>query len=179
MKKYNIREELIDQYVKRKVNKKIITVLIIVFIFLLAMFIFTYSYGTHKIVMPFMIIFFLIIIGVIYLSSFPQIRDSIKVTSFIITDDSVSIFLDKEKLNLLNKIGFARMESKYGVKFNQTIAISRIQSTLINENEIIIKSFDYNIITSNGKIIIPKEVENFSEIKSDIINNPTKYKLAL
>ena len=67
----------------------------------------------------------------------------------------------------MKKIGASRNE-KYGQKFNQTIKFNEIESISIDTNDIIIKSINYDFLTSNGKIIIPKEVENFEEIISEL-----------
>jgi hypothetical protein len=177
MIKYNIREEYIDEYVKRETKKKMRISSITLVIFLIAMFAFTSSYGVHKILMPPLSIVFLIILGIIYASSLSQIKNIIGLTYFVFSDESISRLLDKEKLNLMNKVGVSRNEHRYGVKFNQTIKFNEIESTSITSNEIIIKSKNYDFFTSNGKISIPKEIENYEVIKSEIINNSNKYKL--
>ncbi len=79
----------------------------------------------------------------------------------------------------MSKVGVSRNEHRYGVKFNQTIKFNEIESTSINANEITIKSKHYDFFTSNGKISIPKEIENYEAIKSEIIKNFDKYNLTL
>lgn len=179
MRKYNIKKEFIDEYVKRETNKKMKIASITLSIFLILMFTFTYSYGVHKILMLPLSIFFLIILGVVYTSSLSQVKNITDFTYFVFSDESISRLLDKEKINLMNKVGVSRNENRYGVKFNQTIKFSEIKSTSINANEITIKSINYDFITADGKISIPKEIENYEDIKSEIIENPDKYNLTM
>lgn len=179
MKKFSLKKEYIDEYVKRETNKKMKITSITLFVFLILMFAFTSSYGVQKIIMLPLTLFFIIILGAIYSSSLSQIKEIIDLTVFIFSDESVSKNLDIEKLSLMNKIGLSRNEYRYGIKLNQTIKFSEIESTSINENEIIITSIDYDFFTSNGKISIPKEIENYEVIKSEIMKNPDIYKILL
>lgn len=179
MKTYYIKKEGIDDYVSRETKKKMRISAIGLLFFLVPMFAFTYSYGVHKILMLPLIIFFLIILGVIYTSSLSQIKNLIDLTCFVFSEESVSKLLDKEQLNLMNKVGVSRNEHRYGVKFNQTIKFSDIESTAIKANEIVIKSKDYDFTTGNGKISIPKEIEDYEVIKAKIIKNASTYKLKL
>ena len=179
MTTYYIKKEGIDDYVSRETKKKMRISAIGFFIFFILMFAFTYSYGVHKILMLPLAIFFLIILGVIYTSSLSQIKNLIDLTCFVFSEESVSKLLDKEQLNLMNKVGVSRNEHRYGVKFNQTIKFSNIESTTIKANEIVIKSKDYDFTTGNGKISIPKEIEDYETIKAEIIKNAATYKLKL
>lgn len=177
MNAYRIREKLIDQYVKRETNKKMKISLIAFLVFFVLMFLFTYSYGVHGILMFPLGIFFLIILGVIYAASFSQLSNLIAVTYFVFSDESISIILDQEKLTMMNQVGLARNERKYGAKYNQTIRISEIESTTISADEIIIKAKNYDFFTYNGRIAIPKELIHYELIKAKILKNPDKYNL--
>ncbi len=168
MEKITFREELISQFVNREVKKKSTFVGIAFSVILILMFFFTYSFNVHTILFLPMLIFFSIIFAVIHATSRVQLEDLAKSTYFVITDNTVAILLDKTKLNLLNKIGIARNESKSGVKFNQTIKISEISSAETTKNEMIIKSDNYNPFTNNGRIVIPKEVEGYENVIASI-----------
>jgi hypothetical protein len=116
-------------------------------------------------------------LAVNYISGLNQHKNMFEYTYFLFTDEAVSTFLDIGKLNLLNQFSVAQVESKFGARVNQTIAFWEIETTTINENEIIIKSSNFNSFTNVGKITIPKEVENYEDIKSEIIKNAAKYKI--
>lgn len=177
MKKIIIKKESIDEYVERETLKKMKISSIVFFIFFLFLFAFTYSYGVHNFIMPMFCFFILIILISIYFSSMSQIKNLINLTYFTISEDSVSKSIDKEKLNLMNKVGVSRNEFKYGMKYNETIKFTEIQSTSITKNEIKIYSIHYDFFTSEGQILLPKEVENYESIKSEIIKNSEIYKL--
>jgi hypothetical protein len=177
MKKNSLKKENIDTYVKRETIKKMKIVSILLFGFLLLMFAITSSYGVDKIIMFPLSLFFILILGIIYASTLSQIKEITELTVFVFSEESVSKTLDVEKLGLMNKIGLLRNEFRYGIRLNQTIKFSDIESTSINENEITITSIDYDFFTSNGEISIRKEIENYEAIKSEIINNSDKYKI--
>lgn len=174
---YKVREELIQSYVNREVKKKIKTLSISYIIALSLMFWFTYSYGVHGIIIPPLAILLFIIFGIIALSSLSQVKNLIQLTYFYIKEDEISKILDKYSLNAMNKIGVSMNESKHGVQFNQSILITEIKSTKITEDEIIIKSRDFDIFTGNGKIILPKELADFETIKSEIISKSNQFKI--
>lgn len=177
MKKYIIKKELINDYVKREVKKKMKTIIMGFSVSFILIFIFSYSYNAHKILTPFLLMFFLLLLGIIYESTSSQIKNLISLTAIIISEDSKSKILNTEDLNLMNKIGVSRNEYRYGVQINQSIKFSEIQNTYLSENEIIIQSIHYDFFTSNGKICIPKEFENYDLIKSEIKKDSEKYKL--
>lgn len=179
MKKYSLKKEKIDDYVKRETIKKMKIISIFLFVFLIIMLVFTSSYEVSNIIMLPLFLFFILILGVIYASSLSQVKEIIELTVFVFSEESVSKILDVEKLGLMNKIGISRNEYRYGIKLNQTIKFSEIKSTSINENEITIMSLDYDFFTANGKISIPKEIENYKSIKSEILTNSDKYKVVL
>lgn len=179
MRKYIIRKEFTNEYVTRETNKKMKFLLIALSIFIILMFFFTYSYGVHKILMPLLGIFYLIFFVLVYISILSQSNDMADSTFFVFSDESISRLLDKEKLNLMTKVSTSINELRYGIKFNQTIKFNEIESTSINANEIIIKSIHYDFFSSNGKISIPKEIEDYEAIKSEIIKNSNKYNLIL
>lgn len=177
MKKIVINEQLISKYVNREGIQKMKITSIMFALFLLGMFIFSYSYRVHGIIMPPLAMMFLFILLIIYIMSLSQIEDQIRFSYFSITEEAISKFLDKEKLNLVNQIGIARIESKYGANFNQKIYFDEIFDTIISENEIRITSNHYNFFTNNGRIVIPKEVNDFETIKQYVIENAEKFKL--
>jgi hypothetical protein len=104
MKTYRVKQELMNVYAKRETRKKMKTSLIGFSVFLILMYAFTSSYGVQNIIMPPLSIFFVIILGVIYVSSASQIMDIIKLTTYTFSDEFVAIALDKTILNLMNKI---------------------------------------------------------------------------
>lgn len=177
MKTYRVKQELMNVYAKRETRKKMKTSLIGFSVFLILMYAFSSSYGVQNIIMPPLSIFFVIILGVIYVSSASQIMDIIKLTTYTFSDEFVAIALDKTQLNLMNKIGVSRIENKYGAKFNQTINFSELASTTIDDHSIIFKSKTFDPFTSNGKITIPKELEKYDTLRSEIKQHPEKYNL--
>lgn len=178
MSTYTIKEEHIDNYVNREVHRNIIMTGSIMAGFVLLMFFFTYSYGVHGIIMlPFSIMMTVILLF-IYMASFNQIGNIARKTTFYISEERVSKKLATDELNYINQFAQARNESRYGVKANQSFPIKQIESTVIKENEIIIKNYDYNIFNGNGKIVIPKEMESFQTVKKFILEHKAKFKVS-
>jgi len=174
---YKIDNELADDYAKRESKKKAKIMSIVMFVFLGILFYFTYSSGIYKIILLPITIVFALAIGLVYALSLNQLKEQIELTVFTITDEEITKQLDKSNLNLINKIGLARIEARYGVKLNQTIRITDIDTTEISENEITISSNNFNALNENGKIVLPKELANYATLKADIIANSKKYRV--
>lgn len=165
-------------YVKREANKKFKYYIISTTIFTLLMFLFESSYNVKSLNLTLTLGTLFLFIGFIfYYSARGQIRELITLTEFQINDDKISKYLNKENLNLINKIGVAKNESKFGVKYNETIDLKLIESTEIRDDEIVFKSKNENLLNGNGNITIPKEFENYELIKNEILKNSHKYKL--
>ena len=77
----------------------------------------------------------------------------------------------------MQRIRAERANARYGAKLNQTIKFDQIESTEVNEYEVLIRSADVNLLNENGLIKIPSELENFSEIKNLFTSDPQKFKL--
>lgn len=174
---FSIDENKQASYIKREV-KKLMKMVISVFIaFYMFMFLFSYSYHVHHIIMLPLAFIFIIIIAFIYTTNNIQ-KQNIAVETYIeINEQSISRYINKEKLNIINQIGMARNEYKYGVKYNQTILFKDISSTQINEHEIKITAVYYDLLTQEGLIIIPCELINYDEIKSMIKTNAELFKV--
>jgi hypothetical protein len=91
---------------------------------------------------------------------------------FEITDDSISRFVEWDRLSPLQKIRAQRATAKYGEHLEQVIKAADIESVVVKENEIVIKSKNANPINGNGTIAIPEEVENFGVIKNHFSSYP-------
>lgn len=174
---HSIREEKIDSYVKRETTRNIKLVGGTMAVFVLLMFMFTYSYGVHGIIMlPFTLMMSVITLF-IYMFSFNQIGNIAKKTTFFVTATKVEKLLAADELNYVNQFAHARNEARYGAKTNQSFPVSEIESTVIKPHEIVIKSYDYNIFNGNGKIIIPQEINDFHTVKQFISEHPKKFKI--
>lgn len=174
---HKIKNEELDSYVKREVTRNIKLVGGTMAVFVILMFMFTYSYRVHGIIMlPFTAMMSVITLF-IYLFSFNQIGNIAKKTTFFVTATKVEKLLATDELNYVNQFAHARNEDRYGAKTNQSFPLSEIESTVIKPHEIVIKSYDYNFFNGNGRIIIPKEINDFHTVKQFILENPKKFKL--
>ena len=117
---------------------------------------------------PMMCLIFLYIGGMTYY----QKKNYNKSLAFHVTNNEVEQILLKDELNIGNKFGIARNQSRFGSTPNQSIPYSEIESININSNRIKIKSVDYNFLNGNGGIEIPKETQQYS----DLVDHFTKLK---
>jgi hypothetical protein len=89
---------------------------------------------------------------------------------YYIKDDSIEFKIDLSKVNLILKliISFmlARNKVRHGSTENTLINFENITSVELKPKEIIIISKNNSFLTNNGKIRIPKETENYLELKS-------------
>lgn len=174
---HQIRPELLPQYCRRVVNQKIKWVGLGLAVFAGLFFLFTYKYRVHHIVFPplaiLLALIFLIIWGVLPI----QTRQLASHTAFLINEEGVSTFLQREGLNLANQIGVARNEGRYGARFDDSIAFKQLESTRITEHELVFRSINENPLNGNGKIAIPKEVEGFETLVAQVKADPRRYKL--
>ncbi|WP_298427825.1 hypothetical protein [uncultured Kordia sp.] len=178
MNSYQIKEEGISSYVKREVAKKMKMIAIIMTILLIAAFLFFYSYGVHKIIMPPMLAIQAVVLIFVYLMSLVQMQSMGLKTTFRISEKNVSVSLAKEKMSVVSQLIINRNEAKYGEKYDQSFPVHQIETTKIKANEIVIESYDYNFFTGNGKITIPKEMEQFNAVKKFILTHKAQFKVA-
>lgn len=176
-KAYIIKDTELSAYVNREAKRRIILIASLMSVFIFLFFLFTYSYGVHGIIMPPFASLTIVIVIFIYLLSFNQIRNIAQKTTFYISDQKVEQKIATSELNLVNQFAQARAKTRYGMKLNHSFPIHQIESTVIKPNEIIIKSYDYNLFNGNGKIIIPKEIDGFSMVKKFILEHAEKFKL--
>ncbi|WP_430413238.1 hypothetical protein [Kordia sp.] len=174
---HRIKNEELDSYVKREATRNIKRIGGFMAIFVGLMFMFTYSYHVHGIIMLPLTSMLSVIVLFIYLFSFNQIGNIAKKTTFFVTATKVEKLVAKGELNLANQFAQARNEARYGIKSDQSFPVSEIESTVIKPYEIVIKNYDYNILNGNGKIVIPKEINDFYVVKQFITENATKFKL--
>ncbi len=120
------------------------------------------------------------IVGIIvYFSSLAGAINMGKAAYYTLSDHFVSLDHNREQLSGMIKFGAARNKARTGETIDRKISISEIGSTTINKNGIIIKNASYNMILSpNGRIFIPKEIEEYDRFKTIILNNKTRFKHA-
>ncbi|MFK7747027.1 MAG: hypothetical protein AB8B65_01420 [Kordia sp.] len=164
-------------YLKRQIAYNTKWIIGIMSVFLLLMFWFTYSYRVHTFVMLPLTIILCAIILIVYFLSFIQLKNIAQKTTYFISETKIEKIVSTNELNFANQLAQARQERRYGVKANQSFPIHEIESTKIKPNEIVIKSFDYNLFTFNGKIVIPKEINDYNSVKAFILANAKKFKL--
>lgn len=118
------------------------------------------------------------IIGVIvYFTRLAGAINMGKAAYYTINDHFIALDHDYRKLNGLIKFGAARNQARTGETIDRKIQLSKIGSTTINDKGVIIKSASYNMILSpNGRIFIPKEIEDYEVFKSIILNHKTLFK---
>lgn len=176
-KAYKISESRINSFVNRTRKRNFTMIAIFMSVFLLLTFWFTYSYHVHTVIMlPLLLMFSVIAIG-IYIASFFQLKNIAEETVFYVSEKNVKKIVATGALNMMNQFANNRQEVRYGAKMSQQFPTHEIESTQIKANEIVIKSFDYNVFTGNGKIVIPKELENYLSVKEFILAHPKKFKL--
>ena len=93
--------------------------------------------------------------------------------TFEFSDEKIEIQINYGQLNFFNKWSYQRMVKRYGLNINQKLDKADITKTKIKQDKI---QF-YNKSNSLNPIVFPKEIENFEEIKSTVVNNPKDYKL--
>ncbi|MCH2196058.1 hypothetical protein [Kordia sp.] len=175
---YTIKDtEIIGNYVKRTANQNMLRIASVMTILLLLLFWFTYSYHAHTVIMPPMAMMLVGVTVFVYIFSFIQIRNIASKTFFNITETIVEKVVVKEELNWTNQFAQNRLEKKYGEKANRSFLTHEIETTKITPNDIIVKSYDYNLFNANGKIVIPKEINDFHKVKAFILAHPEKFKI--
>jgi hypothetical protein len=172
-----IKKDALSTYVQREATRNIKLITSIMAVFLVLFFMFTYSYGVHGIIMPPLTMMLIVSVIFIYFVSLTQMKNIASETTFKVTELKVEKIVSAVELNMANKFVQARNEARYGVKANQSFPINQIESTEIKPNEIVIKSYDYNFFNGNGKIIIPKELERFNDVKQLILEDAEKFKI--
>jgi hypothetical protein len=132
--------------------------------------------GFGKIFVNLFILFVFITLIIIVLS---YSKESDLTNSYILTinDKAIIKTIDREKLSGLTSLSASYNNSKSGVELDCIIPYSKINYTSINQNKITIESDFYDIFNGNGKIIIPKEIEDYDTILDFIKQNKTKFKL--
>lgn len=146
-------------------------------IFVGLIFLLAYKYKVHHILFPSLPILFGIIFLIVWGVLPIQTRQLASHTAFLINEDGVSKFLQREGLNLANQIGVARNESRYGARFDDSIPFSQLDSTRITQHELVFRSINENPLNGNGKIAIPKEVEGFEMLVDQVRADPRRFKL--
>lgn len=109
---------------------------------------------------PMMLLIFLYIGGM----TFYQKKNYNKSLAFHVTDNEVEKIMLQDELNIGNKFGISRNQSRFGAEPNQSIPYSKITSIDISSNFIKIKSEDYNFFNGNGAIDIPKETQQYEDL---------------
>jgi hypothetical protein len=79
-----------------------------------------------------------------------------------ISNDQVAKLFDLEKLNIGNIYGMAK--EKKGSMLNLSKVFIEIK---FSQNGITIRSANYNFLNGDGFIFIPKEIENYDQIKNN------------
>jgi hypothetical protein len=176
---HRIPKEKIDSYVRRQANRNIRIILITFGFFVCLLVGFFPSWEFIKtFVLPFML-FLSFINLIIYIASLNQIENWAKKMYFYWDDNKIMKQVAQEDLNFANQFAMSRSESRYGSKFNQEMKIIHLDSTKITDKEIIFTSYDYNLLTGNGRIRVPYELEQFNTLKAHILKNASKYKLVI
>ncbi len=97
-----------------------------------------------------------------------QRRNFAKSIVYWISNEKVAKSFDKEKMNIGNKFGMTRNERRFNAKSQQSIFRSEISKINFSTHGITIKSVDYNFFNGNGSIFIPKEIENYEQVKGQL-----------
>lgn len=105
--------------------------------------------------------------GVFFLFSFFQ-QNIHLAKRFIIDANTIYQIQDAQATNLANDIILSRLERKSGQQRNQTIPVYNIKSISITKNKATIKSVDFNIWNANGRIQIPREVNDYEEVVAQL-----------
>jgi|GEM_PF-5871632 len=113
------------------------------------------------------ILLMLFIITLISVSIGAQLKNQLKHTEFILDKDGIGMFVNKNKLNLMNKIGTAKAEM-YGAKTSQFIYFDSISTVDFFNDRIVIKSDKYSALNNTGIVEFPAEAENYEQVKSFI-----------
>lgn len=174
---YRIIPEKIDSFVRRQANRNIRVILITFAAFILLIVGFFPSWELFKTLILPLILGLSVLNAIIYVASLNQIENWAKKMIFYWDDKKIMKRVHQGDLNYVNQFALSRAESRYGSKFNQSIQIIHLDSTKITEKEIIFTSYDYNLLTGDGRIRIPCELEFFETLKSRIFENKSKYKL--
>ncbi len=96
-------------------------------------------------------------------------KEHLKTYRYVFTEKTVELRLDDKELNTLMKIIIFIISSRarrFSHKEERALSFKNIQSIEITSKDITITAMDNSLLTNNGKLTIPKEVENFDDIKS-------------
>lgn len=158
---YQIETSKIDYFMLRHSLKFIRDMSISLFIFMLII-----GLGT-ELKVPFIIlskIWAYVLIFYIVLFFFSFVQQNLHLAKrFIISEDTMYQIQDSGATNSYNEFMLKRVERKSGQKRDQEIPFSSIKSIKIDKNKIQVKSLDFNHWNANGKIEIPREVNDYSQ----------------
>ena len=176
IKKYYVPESAIEPVLNREMKKFDIIIASVFGGFILLLFILMPARLYSFLLLPLVV---LSLLGVLmHFVALPKRRNMILSTEYQIADDHVAKGLNGERLSADNKFGIAVAQARYGDEsHNQFIRVDEIETTEIGETAITIDSRRYNIITGEGRIVIPKEVTEYDEIVAIITADPQKYRL--
>ncbi len=115
-------------------------------------------------------IFIVFVFGFMNQSQFAAKRYGIGQEMFIMLHD-------ENQLSALAKYGMRRNEIRYGQKNSEIIMFRNVYQIIQKRDKLIIKSYDYNFFTGGGRIVVPKELENYDQFVALIKENlPRKLK---
>ena len=174
----------LDALVKREVKKSVKIFGLLGVLFIISS-LFSLPINQSKLEVKIMDIIYLIIIGLVSSAILAAIlfilfkwfyylkKNSWLSKTFEFSNEKIEIQINYDKLNFANKYGYRRMVNVYGINMNQRLDRADISKTKIKQDKIQFysKSFILN------PIVFPKELENFEEIKTTIVNNPNCFKL--
>lgn len=165
MKYYQIEKEKQSGFARRK-TLRLVLILLVVQALILGFLLFGSNQGQSLLNAGFIWppIIISILFGIIWYNSNSNIAKSF-VFGLDEENGTVTKTLKNENLNAQNQIGTTIAEAKHGTKQIQVITFDRMTAIDFKENEIVIDSLDYNFWNGNGKISVPKEIEDYESLK--------------
>ena len=161
-KVYKIQESKIIQYNVKQALLGTRDMVYSVLIIFLALFIFS-GFKLPTTLFLFFLPYIFIFLGVTFLLNLFKIG-TYEATRFIFDENSINRFQIEKEIDVVSQFFLRRVEAKTGQTRNQFIPFINIDKIKLTNNEITIKSNDYNFMNANGMIKIPCETENYNEI---------------
>ncbi len=168
-KEFRIDPQQLDTYVSRETKKRMKKVAIIMALVVLAFlmfFLFAGGIEVLTLIGPVFLLIMPLIFGILFLTQPMHIKEQAKVTMFIISENEVVRLMNINDMNALAKFGARRAQSRYGEKFNRFVNKVDFDTIDFKEDEVVVRSRNYNIFNESGEVVIPKEIKGYDEAVS-------------
>lgn len=98
------------------------------------------------------------------------VSDSVpKATRYTIGEDYIASRLVHDEVGAFTQYNLNKMERRHGQNQSEMIFFNEIDSISLKRDKIVIKNRNYSMWNGNGRIILPCEMEEYDDVKKEMI----------